>query len=198
MATDNVSLNLEGLLGDASTLITEADLEGGEDDVNQVVDERFGELDDTLHFVGFQFGSEEYGIEIKLIQEIIMVGNITIVPGVSSYYEGVINLRGNIVPVINLREKLNMPPHPIDIDSRIIIMDIEEMTVGFLVDRITQVIRLPEHNIEQPTASFGGIAVEFLNGLGRMGEDEGIVGLLNVGRIIEHEVELLNLQGDEV
>ncbi len=186
-----------GLIGDASGLITDVDLFTEAQEVSSAIDDHFGEIDNSSNYVGFQFGSEEYAIEISLIQEIIMVGHITIVPGVADYYEGVINLRGNIVPVINLRKKLKMPFHPIDIDSRIVIMDVCDMTVGLLVDRITQVIRLSEDHIEPPTASFGGIAVEFLAGLGRLDAEEGIVGLLNVARIVEHEIELLNLQPDD-
>jgi len=147
------------------------------------------EVEDAIHFVGFQFGSEEYVIEIHLIQEIIMVGNITPVPHVQEFFEGVINLRGNIVPVINLRLKLEMENKPINNDSRIIIVELGETTVGYLVDEITKVIKLPRKNIEPATSAFGAISEEYMNGIGRLENQEDIVGWLDVYKIIETELE---------
>ncbi|MBF0274321.1 MAG: purine-binding chemotaxis protein CheW [Nitrospinae bacterium] len=148
--------------------------------------------ENTLHFVGFRFADEEYILEIQLIQEIIMVGHMTYVPHVAEYFEGVINLRGNIVPVINLRLKLGMEAKEKDNDSRIIIMDLNDMVVGFLVDKITKVIRLPKDNIEPPSTSFGEISEEFINGIGRLKEKDGIVGWLNVNKIIETELSAIS------
>lgn len=144
--------------------------------------------EDTLHFVGFRFADEEYVLEIQLIQEIIMVANMTYVPHVAEYFEGVINLRGNIVPVINLRLKLGMELKEKDNDSRIIVMELNGMVVGFLVDKITKVIRLPKDNVEPPSTSFGEISEEFINGIGRLRDNDGIVGWLNVHKIIETEL----------
>ncbi len=145
--------------------------------------------DDSVQFeksyqmVGFRLGNEEYMVDINQIREIIMTTEITYVPRVPHYFEGVINLRGNIVPVINLRKKLKMPPKEITATTRILIMEILDMNIGFIVDRITKVIIIPEKNIDATPTTFGGMAAEFINGVGRF--ENKIIGWVNVEKIIE-------------
>ncbi len=140
-------------------------------------------FDNRVQMVGFKLGNEEYMVEINKIREIIMTAEITYVPRVSAYFEGVINLRGRIVPIINLRKKLNMPIQEITRTTRILIMEILDMSVGFIVDRITKVIIIPEKNIDATPTTFGSIAAEFITGVGRF--ENKIIGWINVEKIIE-------------
>ncbi len=141
------------------------------------------QFEKTIQMVGFELAQEEYMVDINKIREIIMTTEITYVPRVDDYFEGVINLRGNIVPIINLRKKLGMQPREITPSTRILIMEILDMNVGFIVDKITKVIIIPEKNIDSTPTTFGGMAAEFINGVGRF--ENKIIGWVNVEKIIE-------------
>ena len=141
------------------------------------------QFEKTYQMVGFRLGNQEFMVDINQIREIIMTTEITYVPRVANYFEGVINLRGNIVPVINLRKKLKMQPKEITATTRILIMEILDMNIGFIVDRITKVIIIPEKNIDPTPTTFGGMAAEFINGVGRF--ENKIIGWVNVEKIIE-------------
>ena len=141
------------------------------------------QFENSLQMVGFKLAHEEYMVDINKIREIIMTTEITYVPRVPDYFEGVINLRGNIVPVINLRKKLGMPNKEITATTRILIMEILDMNIGFIVDRITKVIIIPEQNIDSTPTTFGGMAADFINGVGRF--ESRIIGWVNVEKIIE-------------
>jgi purine-binding chemotaxis protein CheW len=142
------------------------------------------QFENSLQMVGFKLGNEDYMVDINKIREIIMTTEITYVPRVPNYFEGVINLRGNIVPIINLRKKLNMPSKEITENTRILIMEILDMNVGFIVDKITKVIIIPEKNIDNTPTTFGGMAAEFIDGVGRF--ENKIIGWVNVEKIIEN------------
>ncbi len=136
-----------------------------------------------LQMVGFRLGSEEFMVDINKIKEIIMRTDITYVPRIPSYFEGVINLRGNIIPIINLRKKFGMKSEGFTKDTRILIMEVNDMIVGFIVDKITKVILIPEKNIEPTPVTFGGMAAEFINGVGRYGNK--IIGWVNIEKLVE-------------
>jgi len=142
------------------------------------------QFENSLQMVGFKLGNEDYMVDINKIREIIMTTEITYVPRVPNYFGGVINLRGNIVPIINLRKKLNMPSKEITENTRILIMEILDMNVGFIVDKITKVIIIPEKNIDNTPTTFGGMAAEFIDGVGRF--ENKIIGCVNVEKIIEN------------
>ena len=136
-----------------------------------------------LEMVGFKLGNEEFMVDINKIREIIMKTDITYVPRIPSYFEGVINLRGNIVPIINMRKKLGMESSGFTKDSRILIMEVNDMFVGFIVDKITKVILIPEKNIEPTPVTFGGMASEYIHGVGRY--ENKIIGWVNIERLVE-------------
>lgn len=120
--------------------------------------------------VVFTAGSEEYGLEISQVQEIIRLQAITRIPRSPDYVEGVINLRGNIVPVINLHQRLSLGERQNTDNSRIIIVQEQEAMVGIIVDSVTEVISLSREAIEPPSGSDALNASSYLKGIGRIGE----------------------------
>lgn len=136
----------------------------------------------TGRYVGMLLGAEEYAIDIAKIREIILRESITYIPRIENHFEGVINLRGNVVPVINLRVKLGMEDAAFTPRTRIIITEAGDDAVGILVDAVTGVITLPESGIGPATAALGGVAAEYLKGIGRSGA--GIVGLIDLDRLV--------------
>src|SRR5450756_920300 len=107
---------------------------------------------DELQLVVFNIGTEEFGVEIMNVQEIIRMTNITKIPQASGYVKGIINLRGRIIVVINLDVIMGMQSKQQDENTRIIVADIGETVMGFIVDSVSEVIRLPESSVEPAPA----------------------------------------------
>lgn len=127
------------------------------------------ELDENyIMYVGFKISSEEYGIDIKLIKEIIRNTNITPVPNVSRFVEGVINLRGEVVPLIDLRKKFNMKEIKRGKEARIIVVEVNNKYVGIYVDKVTEVLKIPVSNITPPPQMVGAIEKEFIKNVGKL------------------------------
>lgn len=134
--------------------------------------------------ITFTMAGETYALEIQQVEAIINLTNITRVPKAPSHIDGVINLRGEIVPVINTRRRLKLAEVEKSPLNQIIILSFEEEKVkaGFLVDSVKEVIRLPETAIEPPTRVSESVDVEYLRGVGKI--DSKIVILLNAHRIV--------------
>lgn len=147
-------------------------------------DERV-KLENVVQVIGFFIGKECYGIEIKDIKEIIRMVDITKVPNVPGYIEGAINLRGNVVPVVNLRLKVNMERIEFNQDTRIIIIENDRLTVGFIVDKIDEVRRIPEDMLEPPPEITIGDKAEYIRSVART--DSGMVILLDTQKLLERE-----------
>lgn len=141
--------------------------------------------DDILQLVTFSIGSEEFGVEILKVQEINKMLQVTKIPNSPDYVEGVINLRGKVIPVINLRTKLRMPSKPIDKNTRIVVMEIEGRTVGFIVDAVSEVLRIPRSITEPPPPMVGGVSSEYIVAVGKL-EDRLLI-LLDVEKILSGE-----------
>ncbi len=101
-----------------------------------------------VQVVGFMLGNEHYGLDIMGVEEIIRLVDITPVPRAPSFVEGIINLRGRIIPVVDLRKRLKMPTGGKDDTSRIIIMKVDTRRLGFIVDKVEEVLHIPEENVE--------------------------------------------------
>lgn len=139
--------------------------------------------EEDRQFIGMRLGTEEYVIEIAKAREILLFDEITYVPRVAGHFEGVINLRGDVVPVINLRARLGMATAPLTPGTRIIITESASgVPVGLLVDAVTSVMRLPESDIEPASTAVGEVAAEFIKGIGRAGN--AIVGWLDVDKLV--------------
>lgn len=134
--------------------------------------------------VVFQLGDETYGIEISAVHEIIRMQSITKVPRTPEFVEGVINLRGRIVPVIDLHKRFNLPLEEETAHSRIIVVEVKGVTVGMIVDSVSEVLRLPQANIDPPPPAItGGIETEYLRGVGKW--EERLIILLDLDKVLE-------------
>ncbi|WP_227767299.1 chemotaxis protein CheW [Zhaonella formicivorans] len=142
--------------------------------------------------VVFNLGGETYGIDISVVHEIIRLQTITKVPRTPHFVEGVINLRGRIVPVIDLHKRFNLPVSEETQHSRIIVVEVAGVTVGMIVDSVSEVLRLPVANIEPPpTVISAGIDSAYLRGVGKW--QEQLIILLDLDKVL-HEKEQKELQ----
>jgi len=138
---------------------------------------------DELQLVVFNIGTEEFGVEIMNVQEIIRMTNITKIPQASGYVKGIINLRGRIIVVINLNVIMGMESKEHNENTRIIVADIGETVMGFIVDSVSEVIRLPESSVEPtPSVIANKIGTEYVRGVGKM--TERLLILLDLDKIL--------------
>ncbi|MCX7856679.1 MAG: chemotaxis protein CheW [Deltaproteobacteria bacterium] len=139
-----------------------------------------------LQLVTFKVDNEEFGVDILKVQEINKMMNITKIPNAPEYVEGVINLRGKIVPVVDLRKRLNFPQRPYDKNTRIIVVELDGMILGFIVDSVSEVLRIPESTVEPPPSMISGIDSDYIEGIGRL--DNRLLILLELKKVfLEHE-----------
>ena len=108
---------------------------------------------DLLQLVSFTIGEEEYGVDILCVQEINRMLNVTQVPNSPEYVDGVINLRGKVIPVIALRTRFGMPRIERTKDTRIVVVELIGKTVGFVVDGVSEVLRIPRSVTEPPPST---------------------------------------------
>lgn len=146
---------------------------------NKNADGQTGEL---LQLVGFQLGNEEYGIDILKVQEINRVAEITKIPQSPDFVEGVINLRGNVIPIIDLRKRFHMPEREHDRQTRIVVGEIEGRTVGLIVDAVSEVIRLSSNTIEPAPKIVSENQVDYIKGVGKL--DDRLLMLLDIDKIL--------------
>jgi len=151
-----------------------------------------------VQLVVFQLAGETYGVDINYVHEIIRLQPITEVPRTPDFIEGVINLRGRIIPVIDLHKRFGLPPAETTNNTRIMVVEVGGMTVGMIVDAVSEVLRLPEENIEPPPPIIKGVDVAYLKGVGKW-EDKLII-LLDLDRVLQEkeQEELKQEFGPEV
>ena len=142
------------------------------------------EKEQLMQLVGFTIGREQFGVDILMVQEIIRSAPITSVPNSPDFIEGVINLRGNIIPVIELRKRLNLYRKDIaPKESWILILDINSRVTGFIVDSVTRVLKIMESTIEPPPeVVVAGLANQYIKGVCDIGES--LLILLDFNRIL--------------
>lgn len=136
----------------------------------------------TKQYIVVMIGSEQYGIDISYIDNIVRMQKITRVPKIQSYFKGIINLRGEIVSVMSIRKKMGLEDDVFTNASRIIILKLEEKgTIGVIVDEVKEVVNLSDDDIEK--ASNKG---RFINGIGKHGDD--LISLFEINAIVEDTV----------
>ena len=141
---------------------------------------------DLLQLAVFQLAGEEFGVDIMQVQEIIRMPGITRIPQSPGYVEGIINLRGKIIVVIDLDTRFNMDSKELDDNSRIIVVEIGETVVGMVVDSVSEVIRLPSSNVEPaPEMITTKIHADYLKGVGKI--DERLLILLDLEKVLSEE-----------
>ena len=145
------------------------------------------EKEQLMQLVGFMIGKELFGVDILMVQEIIRAAPITAVPNSPDFVEGVINLRGNIIPVIELRKRLGFATPEVNMkDSWILILDIEGRITGFIVDSVTEVLKIQETTIEPPPdIVVAGLESQYIRGVCEI--DEKLLILLDFNRILRVE-----------
>jgi len=141
-----------------------------------------------LQLVSFMIGKEEYGVDILLVQEIIRMLQVTKVPNAPDFVDGVINLRGRIIPVIDLRCKLGIERKEHDKNTRIVVVEVSGKTVGFIVDAVTEVLRIPESITEAPPEIVTGINSEFIKAVGKL-EDRLLI-LIDIEKVLSGSEKL--------
>jgi purine-binding chemotaxis protein CheW len=147
------------------------------------------EKDELLQLVSFNLGKEEFGIDILKVQEIIRMIQITVVPNSKSFISGVINLRGRIIPVMDLRARLAMQPKDSDNNTRIIVVSLLENTIGFIVDSVSEVLRIPASVTEAPPSIVAGIRSDYITSVAKLADR--ILILLDLEKVItEDEIAL--------
>ncbi len=143
------------------------------------------EASELLQLVSFKIGSEEFGVEILNVQEINKMTQITKVPNSPEFVEGVINLRGRVIPVVDLRTRLNLEKKPHDKDTRIIVVEIIGRTIGFIVDSVNEVLRVPVNTFEAPPELVAGIGSEFIKSVGKL--DDRLLILIDLNKVLQQE-----------
>lgn len=142
--------------------------------------------DGELQLVVFNTGKEDFGIEIMNVQEIIRMTNITKIPQSPSHIRGIINLRGKIIVVINLNVVMGMESSEHDENTRIIVTSINDTVVGFVVDSVSEVLRLPSSSVEAaPELVSAKIDSSYLKGVGKL--DNRLLLLLDMGRVLSKD-----------
>ena len=141
---------------------------------------------ETKQYIVVQIGNEKYGIDIGFIDNIVRMQKITRVPKAQSYFKGVINLRGEIVPVMSIRKKMGLTDDVITDASRIIILKIEEKgSLGIVVDQVREVITLNTNEIDKSGTNTRNAKDSFINGIGKHGEE--LISLFEINAIVEEK-----------
>lgn len=150
------------------------------------------ENSELLQLVTFIVGKEEFAVDIILVHEIIRMIQITKVPNSPEFVDGVINLRGRIIPVINLRYKLGLKNKETDKNTRIIVVEVNNNTIGFIVDSVREVLRIPESITEAPPELSTNVKSNFIKSVGKL--DDRLIILVDIKKIItiDEQTEMAN------
>lgn len=141
--------------------------------------------DELLQLVTFSIGEEEFGVNILKVQEIIRTMEITKVPRSPDFVEGVINLRGKVIPIIDLRRRFGLAPIPEDKDTRIIVIEINSIIVGFVVDAVSEVLRIPASTVGPPPPVVAGVESDYISGVGQLADR--LLIMLDLDRLLSSE-----------
>lgn len=147
--------------------------------------------DELLQLVTFSIGEEEFGVNILKVQEIIRTMEITKVPRAPEFVEGVINLRGKVIPIIDLRRRFGLAPKAHDKNTRIIVIEINNVIVGFVVDAVSEVLRIPASTVEPPPPVVAGVESDYISGVGQL--QDRLLIMLDLDKLLSSEdMEMLS------
>lgn len=141
-----------------------------------------------MQLVSFHVGGEEFGLDILSVQEIIRIQQLTRVPNSPDFVDGVINLRGKVIPVIALRKRIGLEDRPHDKQTRIVVVEVNGTVLGFIVDSVSEVLRIPADTVEPPPR-LGKIEREYVSGVGKL--DNRLLILLDVDRLMSDSEQAL-------
>ena len=142
-------------------------------------------------YLTFFLGEEQYGIAIDRIKEIIAIMKVTNVPKTPEYMRGVINLRGSIIPVVDTRLRFGMETKEEDMHTAIVIVEVDKVNIGFIVDRVEEVASIDSANMSDPPKFGNNIDTDFICSMTQM--DENVVMILDVLKLFEAD-ELISLE----
>ena len=152
-----------------------------------------------IQLVVFDLASEHYGVDISDVREIMRMQNITKVPGAMSYVEGVINLRGKVLPVLDLRKRLGLKVAEQTEESRIVVVDIADGEVGVIVDAVTEVLRVPNAAVEPPSSMVAQGNSDYLRGIAKL--TDRLIILLDLNKLLSSKADadaIARVLGDTV
>lgn len=157
------------------------------------------EEDGIVQLVGFKIADEVFGVDILMVQEIIRAAEIASVPNSPEFVEGVINLRGNIIPVIDLRKRLHLfVENTTNLKSWVLILSIGERVVGFVVDRVTEVLKIQEDKIEAaPDIVVAGLEDQYVQGVCEVNNKLLVILDFDLVLFNEEQALLQEIEGDE-
>lgn len=144
--------------------------------------------DELLQLVSFNIGEEEFGVDILKVQEINRMVEVTRVPNTPEYIDGVINLRGKVIPIIDLRRRFGMDRKDKDKNTRIVVVELNGKVLGFVVDAVSEVLRIQKSVTEPPPPIIAGIKAEYITAIGKL--ENRLLILLDLERVLtteEHE-----------
>lgn len=166
-----------------------SDLVESQKELQQAVASRVEENDgeiladvDVIQLVTFLLDEVEYAVNILDVHEILRIPNLTRLPNTPDFIKGVINLRGNVIPVVDVRIRFGFPSADYTDLTRIIVIETEGKQVGLLVDNVYQVVRIAETSVDPPSDLISGVSEDFIKGIGRF--QDRLIVILNMGDVI--------------
>ncbi len=144
------------------------------------------ELESHFQLVTFHLGEELYGVNIMDVKEIVKLQNVRVIPNAPYYVEGIINLRGEIIPIIDLHKRFKIQSAPSQsaddsIDGGFIILNIEGSQIGIIIDKVERVVSVNAEDVKEPPQMLSGIGSEYIEGVIR--EDHGYLIMLNIRKL---------------
>ncbi|MHB8231594.1 MAG: chemotaxis protein CheW [bacterium] len=146
-------------------------------------------IDEIVQLVTFKLGNEEFALDILKVQEINRIVEITKVPKAPDFVEGVINLRGRVIPIVDIRKKFHLNIKEATKETRIIVVNIMSKTIGLIVDSVSEVLRINSSTIQPPPPLIAGLDSDYIKGVGKL--DERLIILLDIDKIFttgEHKL----------
>ena len=144
-----------------------------------------GKSEELIQLVSFTIGDEEFGVDILKVQEINRMLAVTRVPNSPEYIDGVINLRGKVIPIIDLRRRFQMERREHDKNTRIVVVELSGKVVGFVVDAVSEVMRIPKSVTEPPPPIVAGIDAEYITAVAKL-EDRLLI-LLDLEKVLMND-----------
>ncbi len=147
-----------------------------------LVEEITPKIEEYLQYVTFKLKDEQYGVEVQKVQEIIRSLEVTAIPKSPDFMEGIVSLRGKVIPIINLRNKFGLPKVESDEENRVIVVEVGGTMVGLVVDSVSEILRLSSRDIEPPPYSARNLSDEYINGIGKV--NDSLIILLDIDKVL--------------
>ena len=156
-----------------------------------------GDVLGRVQLVVFRLGDEEFGVEIGQVREIIKMIEVTQMPNCPDFMQGVINLRGQVTAVMDLRKKLGISANNEEKDARILIVELDDKTVGMIVDSVTEVLRIPTKDLDDADIITSQVEANYIRGVGKL--EDKILILLDLNKVLTtREIAQVEQVGEEV